>query len=611
MDEPIKNVEEFFTWTKQLEGGLLVYRGMADADWEVSASAYRRIGKLPEAQQLPIVFQNSMKQLLESAGLHGFRERQGRSHSDLELLAELQHNGAATCMIDFTTNALIALWFTCWGNSEEDGKVIAMATGKTERFSIVAYPDLQKPIETFLHQNKLWKWVPRHLSNRIVAQQSVFVFGEGEIAEKDYESIKINGSSKKKIIEELEERFGITEQYLFSDFAGFALSNAHDRPYSDYKAEDHLYLGLRFHSRETTKRQWIITARPLNLILKMPWRTTIEEMPRRKSGDYQGAIADYNKAIELNPQFAEAYNNQGVAKGESGDYQGAIADLDKAIEINPQLTEAYLNRGIAKGTSDDYLGAISDFDKAIELNPQYAEAYYNRGIAKGDSGDYQEAIADYNKAIELNPRYAEAYNNRGIAKMNSGDYQEAIVDYNKAIELDPQDAGAYYSRGIAKYGSDDYQEAIADFDKTIVLNPQFAGAYNGRGIAKADSSDYQGAIDDYNKAIELNPKDARAYNNRGVAKGASGDNQGAIADFDKAIELDPQFADAYLNRGIAKQDSGNYKGAIADFDKAIELNPQYAEAYHNRGIAKQASGDETGAQEDFAKAKGLANKTLK
>ena len=473
MDEPIKNVGEFFAWTKQLKGGLLVYRGMANADWEVSASAYRRIGKLPE-ERLPIVFQNYIKQLLDNAGLRGFREQQGRNHSDLESLAELQHNGAATCLIDFTTNALIALWFACGENSkqdgtEEDGKVVAMATDNPDRFSIVTYLDLQKPIETFLHQGKLWKWVPSHLSNRIVAQQSVFVFGEGEITEKDYKSIKIDGSGKKNIVKELEERFGITEQYLFSDFTGFALSNAHDRPYSDYTAEDHFHLGLRF----------------------------------QQQGDHKKAIDHYDKGIELNPQYAEAYNNRGIAKADSGDYQGAINDFDKAIELNPKQAGAHNNRGLAKGVSGDYQRAIIDFDKAVELNPQYAKAYYNRGIVKYASGDYQRAIDDYDKAIELNPQYAGAYYNRGITKGASDDYQGAIIDFDKAIELNPKQAEAHNNRGVAKRALGDYQEAIADSDKAIELNPQLAEAYRSRGNAKQDSGDEAGAQEDFAKAKEL------------------------------------------------------------------------------------------------------------
>ena len=77
-----------------------------------------------------------------------------------------------------------------------------------------------------------------------------------------------------------------------------------------------------------------------------------------------------------------AYNNRGNAKSDLQDYQGAIADYTKAIEINPQLAPAYYNRGLAKYDLKDYQGAIADYSKAIEINPQYADAYYNRGLAK-------------------------------------------------------------------------------------------------------------------------------------------------------------------------------------------------------------------------------------
>ena len=72
--------------------------------------------------------------------------------------------------------------------------------------------------------------------------------------------------------------------------------------------------------------------------------------------------------------LATNFYNSGVEKYEKGDYQGAIADYDKAIEINPQYADAYINRGIAKYDLKDYQGAIADYDKAIEINPQYADA---------------------------------------------------------------------------------------------------------------------------------------------------------------------------------------------------------------------------------------------
>ena len=161
---------------------MVLFRGLANADWEVESSAYRRIrnSEAMSSETLPaIAFQNYVYRLLDEASLQGFREHQGRSLTDLELLAELQHYGAATCLIDFTTSALIALWFACQEEERKIGKVIALATDSIDRFSSIRYEDLNRPISEFLNQGKLWKWEPSGLNSRIVAQQSVFVFGEG------------------------------------------------------------------------------------------------------------------------------------------------------------------------------------------------------------------------------------------------------------------------------------------------------------------------------------------------------------------------------------------------------------------------------------------------
>ena len=98
-----------------------------------------------------------------------------------------------------------------------------------------------------------------------------------------------------------------------------------------------------------------------------------------------------------------------------GDFSAAIASYDKAIELNPEYADAYNNRGNALSGLERYAEAIASFDKAIALNPELAVAYYNRGVALVDLERYAEAIASYDKAIALNPEYAAAYNNRGNA----------------------------------------------------------------------------------------------------------------------------------------------------------------------------------------------------
>ncbi|WP_413413327.1 tetratricopeptide repeat protein [Prochlorococcus sp. MIT 0701] len=293
-------------------------------------------------------------------------------------------------------------------------------------------------------------------------------------------------------------------------------------------------------------------------------------------GDNQGAIADFNKAIEIDPQLAGPYYNRGVLKGELEDYQGAFDDYNKAIEIDPQHFEFYNNRGVAKSNLKDYQGAITDYNKAIAINPQLAEAYSNRCTAKSDLGDYQGAIADCNKAIVINPQDSFAYYNLGNAKVKSGDYQGAIADYSKAIAIDPQYFIAYTNRGYPKEQLGDYQGAIADYNKAIAINPQYVNAYSSRGLAKIDLGDYQRAIADCNKAIAINPQYAFAYTTRGIAKGLSGDKQAEIADFNKAIAINPQYANAYVGRGLAKGRSGDQQGMCLDFRKGSSLGNQIA-----------------------------------
>ena len=117
----------------------------------------------------------------------------------------------------------------------------------------------------------------------------------------------------------------------------------------------------------------------------------------------------------LGQQNAGECFDSGTDKLIKHDWDGAIAEFSKAIELAPTDTRAYNTRGMAKKNKGDLDGAIADFSKAIELDPKDAWAYFNRGMAKMTKGDLDGAIVDCSKAIELNPKYAWAYNYRGRA----------------------------------------------------------------------------------------------------------------------------------------------------------------------------------------------------
>jgi tetratricopeptide (TPR) repeat protein len=115
----------------------------------------------------------------------------------------------------------------------------------------------------------------------------------------------------------------------------------------------------------------------------------------RKDKQWDKAIAEYNKAIEVEASYAETYLRRGSAYYQEGDYDKAISDYTKAIELDPKNTEAYSCRGFLNAGKGQYDKAISDYSKAIELNPKYAGSHYNRGVAYASKGQYDKAISDY------------------------------------------------------------------------------------------------------------------------------------------------------------------------------------------------------------------------
>ena len=324
-----------------------------------------------------------------------------------------------------------------------------------------------------------------------------------------------------------------------------------------------------------------------------------------KSGEYEKAIECFNKAIELEPNYAKAYYYRGIAYGDLKQYEKAICDYNKAIKQDQKYAKTYTKRGIAYAELKEYEKAIEDFNKAIELDPQDAKAHNHRGDAYVHLKQYEKAIEDFDKAIELDPNYAWAYNNRGTAYAHLKQYERAIDDYDKAIELDPNYVSAYKNRGLAYGDLKQYERAIDDYDKAIELDPNYVSAYKNRGLAYGNLKQYEKAMEDFIKAIELDPNDSMAYNYRGITYARLGQYESAIDDYNKAMERNPNIAVIYTNRGNAYKDLGHYERAIDDYNKAIELDPNDSMAYNYRGITYARLGQYERAIKDFEKAKEL------
>lgn len=153
------------------------------------------------------------------------------------------------------------------------------------------------------------------------------------------------------------------------------------------------------------------------------------------AGALPEALRHFDRAIQLEPTFADAYHNRGFLRRRAGDLVGAVKDYTKAIRLAPTKVASYLHRGQLRCDLGDHRGAIADFDRIIDLKPEYAQVYYERGLARQRLGDWLGAIDDFNATLELGPDSAEAYSAIGRIYFEKDDRQQAITYFTKAAEL--------------------------------------------------------------------------------------------------------------------------------------------------------------------------------
>ncbi|RKU19926.1 hypothetical protein C6501_00920 [Candidatus Poribacteria bacterium] len=486
---PVRTLDAFIKWANNFKEGEFVFRGVPNEAYKIQASAYRRPA---ENERDFEKFLHINKDLIRAAKQRGYDKKDGTEWNELDILAELQHYGSATCLIDFTYSAQVALWFACQpvpkkkgenGKSEDNkppnGKVFAVQI-KPPKFTEITpefwekgdneEKEARKKIDFYLKEDKdspLYYLQPKFQNNRIIAQQSVFLFGQYEF-DADDECV-IAEECKEKILKEIHRVSGITEDKLFPDFEGFAWVHREEASYTE------------------------------------PTPSALKEQGQRAldSENYDDAIEDFSRAIEKDSNDVEAYNLRGRTYTRQENYDDALKEYNDAIGINPDYAESYLNRGTTYYEQKEYDIAIVDFDEAISLKPDYANAYYMRGRTKYYVNQHEEAVNDFTEAIRFMPNSAYAYYWRGLAKYKLDLKEEAVTDFDEAVLLKPDYDAAYYQRGLAKYELEQYDPAILDFDKAIELNPNNEEAFFSRAEVKSEHRRFTEAEQDLEVALEL------------------------------------------------------------------------------------------------------------
>jgi len=296
-----------------------------------------------------------------------------------------------------------------------------------------------------------------------------------------------------------------------------------------------------------------------NMVAALGGRTQAEITPA-SSGDRQAA-----------PRTAGDFLDRGMLFISRSDFDTAIMDFDEAIRLNPNFAEAFFWRGLAhmRASDVDFSSivpflmflmdddrtnlAIADLDEAIRLNTGFAAAYMARGKMRSAFGHFESAIADFTQAIRIEPNNASAYSNRANAHLQSGDTDRAIADFTQVIQIEPNNASAYISRASAHLRSVDRIRAIADFTQAIRLGTYSDSALPHRDLVQAHLSrgdvhfsrgDLDLAIDDYTQALQLDPNDEPfgvwIRGSRGHALYLRGDYDQAIADIEVALRASHQ-----------------------------------------------------------------------
>ncbi|MFB2976661.1 tetratricopeptide repeat protein [Microseira sp. BLCC-F43] len=225
------------------------------------------------------------------------------------------------------------------------------------------------------------------------------------------------------------------------------------------------------------------------------------------SGNYQLAIALYDRSLEFIPDAFEVWYHQGVALSNLGRYKDAIASYNKAIDWQPDCYEAWSEKGYCLSILGRHKEGLACCDKAIKINPDYYKSWCGRADILSRLNRRKQALSSCDKALELKPDSHEAWNVRGLL---SNRRQAALACFEKALEIQPDYAKSWYNRGLLLFRLGKNELALDCFQKALEIKPNsqefwHSQAWYGRGYMLAKFRRYEEAIACFEKALSLQP----------------------------------------------------------------------------------------------------------
>jgi len=320
-------------------------------------------------------------------------------------------------------------------------------------------------------------------------------------------------------------------------------------------------------------------------------------------GRLDEALRAYEQAIRLNPAYASAHNGKGNILYDLERYVEALRAYDLAVQYDATFVDAYVGKGSTLYYLTRYDEAMVSYDQALRLDPNHVAALDGKGWLLWHTACYQEALGIFERAISLDPTYVSSHTGKGKAFYNLGLYTEALHCYERAVKLAPESDRFQEYKADALYRLKHYEAALAAYEKSIALNPHVASSHEGRAWVLVSLKRYQEALAAFEDALQINPDAAVPYGGKGNALYSLGRLDEALAAFERALQINPHLASAYNGKGNVLADFKRYDEGLAAYEEAIRLQPKRGAFHNNKADILKLMGRLDEAQQEYALAR--------
>ena len=327
-----------------------------------------------------------------------------------------------------------------------------------------------------------------------------------------------------------------------------------------------------------------------------------------EAGFYPNVETAFLEALKHDPDEMASHFNVALGAHLNGKYDGALASYRKADEIEPNHPKVWCNLGVLYFQLDQYEQAETALRQATKANPDYARAWDNLAAALGSQNKLQEAVDACERALELRPDYPEAYFKLGVIYFSQNQLRQAALEFQRAVRL--PEIAAYCDAFMAMIHArlEQAEEAEAAVLRAANADPKcdlLWMAWNDLGLAWYSEQNYQRAANAYGEATLIKPDEAEAWFNMGVSYHQAGDLKTARDAYQHAVDLKESLAGAWHNLGIVCSESGDYNVAMMAFRQEVHWAPDNVRAWYDLGVTLEKLGRPEDARVAFGRADAL------